>query len=302
MTEEHRINIMEDIPSPTVQQAVPAADAPLAYASITERFVALAIDYGIIFFPLQFVVWLICKAVGQYLEPAHLIAMIVGMNAVFVLYETIFSSNGRVTLGKNLVGIAVVNKDRTAPISLPRAFLRAIGYYVSAILFFGGFVLALVDDRKRALHDFLGGSVVVQLRERAWWEVWAVRGLGALLLILFVGGLYQSFGGRNWQDKYKVTQAQQFLEKVALLEEGHKLRYGSYTTNLERLALLSGDSVQFQRDMQKLLCAPNPKGRKYRPLCNADFKIGISQDGKIYTLSVRAMDKKRTPVYFTNKI
>ncbi len=301
MTEEHRINIMDDIPAPVVPGAA-ALQTALPYASILERFVALAIDYGIIFFPLQFIVWIVCKLVGQYLEPWQLVAMVLGMNFIFVLYETIFSSNGRVTLGKNLVGIAVVNKDRTAPISLPRAFLRAVGYYMSAILFFGGFVLALVDDRKRALHDFLGGSVVVQLRERAWWEVWAVRGVGLLLLVGFVGGLYQSFGGRNWQDKYKVNQARQFLEKVALLEEGHKLRYGSYTTNLERLALLSGDTVQFQRDMQKLLCAPNPRGRKYRPLCNADFKIGISPDGANYTISVRAMDKKRTPVYFTNKI
>ena len=147
----------------------------------------------------------------------QIVAMIVAMNAVFVLYETIFSSNGRVTLGKNLVGIGIVNKDKTGPISLPRAFLRAVGYYISAALFFCGFILAFVDDRKRALHDFLGGSVVVQLRERAGWETWALRGLGALLLVLFASSLYQSFGGRNWQDKYKVRQAQDFLQNIAIL-------------------------------------------------------------------------------------
>ena len=293
MTEEYRINIMGD--APTIS-TVGEQDASLKYASITERFVALTIDYGIIFLPLQLIAWIICKTVGQHLELWMLISMVVGMNLVFVLYETVFSSGGRVTLGKNLVGIAVVKKDKSGPLSVPQAFLRAIGYYISTLLLFGGFVLAMVDDRKRALHDILGGSVVVQLRERDAWEIWAVRALGTLLLILFVGSFYRSFGGRDWQEKYKVSQARNFLAKIALLEEGHKLRYGSYTNNLERLALLSGDAVQFQRDMQKLLCAPAPLP------CNADFRIGLSKDGTAYAISVRAMDKKRTPVYYTNKL
>ncbi len=289
MTEEHRINIMENSPIATSTEKEPASDTPVQYASITERFVALMIDYGIIFFPLQFLVWIICKLVGQYLEPWQLIAMMIAINLVFILYETVFSSGGRVTLGKNLVGIAVVNKDKTGPISTPRAFLRAIGYYISAGLFFGGFVFAFVDDRKRALHDFFGGSVVVQLRERDWWEVWAVRGLGTLLLILFVLGFYRSFGGRDWQEQHKVRQARDFLEKVALLEESHNLRYGYYTNDMGRLMLLSGDPVQFQRDLKKVFST----GR-------GSIKIGVND--KYYKISALAKDKKRTPVYFTNKI
>lgn len=299
MTEEYRINIMGEGPTVT---AVGTQGNSFKYASITERFVALAIDYGIIFLPLQLIAWIICKTLGSYLDLWMLISMAVGMNLIFVLYETIFSSGGRVTLGKNLVGIAVVKKDQSGPLSVPQAFMRAVGYYISAMLFFGGFVLAMVDDRKRALHDILGGSVVVELRERDTWEVLAVRALGTLLLVLFVGSLYQSFGGREWRDKYKVRQAREFLEKVAVLEEGHKLRYGRYTYNLERLALLSGDAVQFQRDMQKLFCAPQSRKKRGKPLCNADFRIAISKDGTAYTISVRAMDKKRTPVYFTNKL
>ena len=290
MTEEHRINIMEEPTAVTsAQPATASAQAELKYASVLERFVALAIDYGVVFLPLQFILWIIGKTLGSHLSLSHLIAMIVAMNGVFVLYETIFTSNGRMTLGKNLVGIAVVNKDKTAPISIVRAFLRAIGYYVSALLFFGGFVFALVDDRKRALHDFLGGSVVVQIRERAWWEVWAVRGLGAVLLALFVFGFYRSFGGRDWQEQYKVRQAQTFLEKVALLEEGHKIQYGYYTNDIRRLTLLSGDPVQFQRDLKKVFST----GR-------GSIKIGVTD--KYYKISAFAKDKNRTAVYFTNKI
>lgn len=288
MTEEHRINIMEEPPQAAAANPAQAQEPqPLAYAAVTERFVALAIDYGVIFLPLQLLAWLICKLFGTYLELEHLVAMAVAMNVIFILYEAIFSCGGRVTLGKNLVGIAVVKKDLSGPISFPRALLRAIGYYISAFLFFGGFVLALVDDRKRALHDFLGSSVVVQLRERAGWEIWAVRSLGTVLIITFAASLYQSFGGRNWQEKYKVRQAQDFLQKIAILEEGHLIRYGYYTNDLLRLSLLSGDPVQFQRDMHKAL------GRR-------GFKIGV--DNNIYKISAQAKDKKNTPVYYTNKI
>lgn len=285
MNEEHRINIMQD---ELAGQPEKANEETLKYASITERFVALAIDYGIIFLPLQLLAWIICKIAGQYLELWQLIVMAVGMNVVFILYEAVFSSGGRISIGKNLVGIAVVKKDLSGPISFPRALLRAIGYYISAGLFFGGFVLALVDDKKRALHDFLGGSSVVQLREREDWEVWAVRAVGALLITVFVFSLYQSFGGRAWQDKYKVRQANQFLEKIAILEEGHRIKYGSYTDDILRLVLLSGDPVQFQRDMNKVLA----KGRSYV------LAIGVKDN--TYTISAHANDKKHTPVYFTN--
>ena len=91
MTEEHRINIMKD--TPTVTTAGATQDTPLKYAAITERFVALVIDYGVIFLPLQLIAWIICKTMGRYLDLWMLISMVVGMNLVFVLYETIFSGS-----------------------------------------------------------------------------------------------------------------------------------------------------------------------------------------------------------------
>ncbi len=282
--EENRINIMQDLQEQAPAQ--PQEETP-QYASITERFVALVIDYGIVFLPLQCLVWIICKVAGHYLELWQVVSMAIGMNVVFVLYEAVFSSGGRISIGKNLVGIAVVKKDLSGPISFPRALLRAIGYYISAFLFFGGFMLALVDDKKRALHDFFGGSSVVQLRQRDTWEVWAVRAVGTLLLAAFVFSLYQSFGGRDWQNKYKVRQADAFVQKIAILQEGHFLRYGYYTQDFLRLALLSGDPVQLQRDMNKVFSKRN--------------SIAIGVKGDTYTISARAKDTHQTPVYYTNK-
>lgn len=286
MSDFERVNILGN--SPIVPAPVGQAEVFLPYASITERFVALAIDYGVIFLPLEWVIWAVCKVAGAYLELWQLVGMLVAMNVMFVVYEAVFSSNGRVTLGKNLVGIAVVKKDKSGPISFARALLRAIGYYISAGLFFGGFVLAWADDKKRALHDYLGDSVVVQIRERSAWEVWMLRAVGAVLLAVFVSTVYQSFGGRNWQEKAKIRQARTFLENLALLEEGHYVRYGYYTNNLDRLALLSGDPVQFQRDMKQVF-ATGKNG----------IRIGVNDN--VYKISALAQDKQRTPVYFTNK-
>lgn len=279
---EQRINIME----PEVAAPAPAgAEQPkVVYATVTERFVALLIDYGVVFIPAQLIAVLILKLAGPALDFGGILALVAGINGAFVLYETILSSGDRVTLGKSLVGIAVMKKDLSGPLSIPQAFMRAIGYYISAALFMCGFLVAFFDDRHRALQDFLGGSVVVQIREKSWTERALVRFLGGVLLAVFAWTAYsQFFGGGSLIQKYYVDSARKHLRKIALLEEAHYTRYGRYTNDLLRLSLLSGDPVQFQRDTQKIFM---PKG----------FRIGIN--GKRYKLSAVARDDKKTTVYY----
>ena len=160
---ENRINIM-DPQTPAPAAAAVSEKPQVEYASVTERFVALLIDYGVVFIPAQLLAGLVLKLLGPDVELWQIVALFGGINVLFILYETVFSCGDRVTLGKALVGIAVVKKDLSGPVSLPRAFMRAIGYYVSAALLMCGFLLAFFDDRHRALHDFFGGSVVVQIR------------------------------------------------------------------------------------------------------------------------------------------
>lgn len=282
---ETRINIMD--PQPVSVQPQADETPKVVYASVTERFVALLIDYGVIFIPGQFVGLAILKILGPYAEMWQIAAVLLGINALFVLYEAIFSSGDRVTLGKSLVGIAVVKQDLSGPISFPRAFMRAVGYYISGALLMCGFLFAFFDDRHRALHDFLGGSVVVQIRHKAWWENLMVRLLGSLLLAGFAWVMYQQcFGGGSVVQQYYVNRAKAQLQNVALLEEAHYARYGYYTNDLLRLSLLSGDPVQFQRDTQKAL---SPKG----------FRIGVQKDS--YKIMAYAKDTKKTPVYFSSK-
>jgi uncharacterized RDD family membrane protein YckC len=64
------------------------------------------------------------------------------------------------TPGKLLLGLQVVRTDHT-PLGWGRASLRFIGYWISAIVLFLGFLWVLVDRRRQGWHDKLAGTYVV---------------------------------------------------------------------------------------------------------------------------------------------
>lgn len=283
MTEEHRINIMDDVnTSPATPETKP--EDKMEYASIIERFVALLIDYGVVFLPLQFLTHFVLSNLFKTVD--YLIPELIFINVCFILYETILSCADRVTLGKSLVGIAVMKEDGSGPISFFRSFLRAVGYYISGALLGCGFLWAIIDDRHRSLHDMLGGSIVVRIRRKSLVEKVILHLAGAILLFALGYVLYHNtWGGNNWRDKVKVAQAEEFLTKFSALEEAHRTLYGAYTTDYLRLVLLSGDPVQFQRDMNKVLS-------------NKGFRIGV-KDNK-YKIIAHAKDEAKTLVMYEN--
>ena len=63
------------------------------------------------------------------------------------------------TVGMRLMAIQVVNRDGEL-LSIWRGLRRLIGMVIAAIPLFAGYLLILVDDQRRGLHDRLAGSVV----------------------------------------------------------------------------------------------------------------------------------------------
>jgi uncharacterized RDD family membrane protein YckC len=59
-----------------------------------------------------------------------------------------------------LLRLRVIDGAGSAP-SLGRSLVRLLGLTVAILLLFTGFLPVLVDDRRRALQDFLAGTVVV---------------------------------------------------------------------------------------------------------------------------------------------
>jgi phage head maturation protease len=59
-----------------------------------------------------------------------------------------------------LLGLQVLSADGTS-ISYSIAFLRAVGYLVSGVLFNIGFIWAAFDKKKQGWHDKIAGTVVI---------------------------------------------------------------------------------------------------------------------------------------------
>lgn len=116
------------------------------------RFVAIAID-GII---LGFVTSILFSAGG---EVGGGISFLVG-----ILYNWFFwtRQNGQ-TPGKKLMGLRVIKADGSQ-LSDIDALIRAVGYYVSGMLFGIGYIWAMFDDENRTWHDIFAGTRVVSTK------------------------------------------------------------------------------------------------------------------------------------------
>lgn len=127
----------------------------LEYAGFWVRLGAGIIDLLI----LGFIAWLsIC------VFDATVILMIV-TPIVSVAYFTGFCAWQGQTFGKMVMGLKVIHTD-SSPVTLACAFLRCLGYIVSAMFFFIGFIWIAFDSRKQGLHDKIADTYVVKLPVR----------------------------------------------------------------------------------------------------------------------------------------
>jgi uncharacterized RDD family membrane protein YckC len=78
------------------------------------------------------------------------------------IYEVSFETRTGATLGKKALGLRVVTPT-LQPLSLGRSIARYFAHYLSS-LFFIGFIIAAFNREKRALHDFIAGTIVIKER------------------------------------------------------------------------------------------------------------------------------------------
>jgi uncharacterized RDD family membrane protein YckC len=97
--------------------------------------------------------------------PLHLGLRYFGYNileaAITVLYYSYMeSSKYQATVGKMALGIKVVDVHGAA-IAFPKAVLRNLSKYLSAIILYIGYLMIIFDDRKQGLHDKIADTLVV---------------------------------------------------------------------------------------------------------------------------------------------
>ena len=200
----------------------------------------------------------------------------------YVIYETIFSSGGRATIGKYLLDIRVKAADGVTDLSGGKAFMRALGYFFSAAPLNLGYLLALVTSGKRALHDYLGGSRVISIKERSDRADGLILAVAWALMAMFTG----SWKNRNFLtlspgERLQVGLAHVTIAKIAKLEEIHRMTYGRYTEDMKRLAALTGNPAAVRREIMKTI-EPNT--------------LTLATDGRAYIISAKAKNWRKTEV------
>jgi uncharacterized RDD family membrane protein YckC len=127
-------------------------------ALVVDAFVVVAVSLAI-----GAAAGLVGELVGG-IRPHWLAGLLLGgAGAIVALtYFTLFWSTAGQTPGMRLMHVRVLREGRADHgLTLGRAFLRTVGLGLAIIPCFLGFVPALFDSRRRALPDYLAGTVVV---------------------------------------------------------------------------------------------------------------------------------------------
>ncbi len=108
-------------------------------------------------------------------------ANVLGFVLSWLYFASMESGIRCATFGKRVFQLQVLNADDLTRIGFLRATLRWIGRFVSAFLLMIGYLMQPFTPRKRALHDFIAGTVVIV-------EAQYSRALVVVTILLFVGG------------------------------------------------------------------------------------------------------------------
>ncbi|HWV86340.1 MAG TPA: RDD family protein [Capillimicrobium sp.] len=165
-------------PPPPVARAAATAHPRLAaeartasaspYAGLATRVLAFAADAIVV----NVVGWLVAGIVSLGLSlldiPAGVEDTILAIGSLCGLvwsgaYFVFFWSTTGQTPGNRLMRIRVLDARTNAPPRARRALLRLIVLPLSAIPLCAGFLLILVDKRRRALHDRIARTVVADV-------------------------------------------------------------------------------------------------------------------------------------------
>jgi uncharacterized RDD family membrane protein YckC len=147
--------------------ATAAATPPVVtvpYAGIATRAVALTVDVAIaqvIVFAGGAVFALVGSLVAD-VKPSPLAGILAAVAWALVVggYFVLFWSTAGQTPGMRMMGLRVLALDGNHP-GIGRSLVRLVGLLAAIIPLFAGFLPVLVDDRRRALQDFLARTVVV---------------------------------------------------------------------------------------------------------------------------------------------
>jgi uncharacterized RDD family membrane protein YckC len=134
-----------------------------AYGGLGVRGIAFAVDLGIctvIFLVGAAVAWLVSSILGG-LGPGWLAGGLAASGWAVVVggYLVLFWAVTGQTPGMRFMHLRLADQ-RGAPLGPARSLVRLVGLFVAILPCLAGFVPVLFDSRRRALQDFIAGTVV----------------------------------------------------------------------------------------------------------------------------------------------
>jgi uncharacterized RDD family membrane protein YckC len=148
------------------------SEAPPDYAGFVTRAIAFAIDVALIDLAAASVGVVVGLGLSALDVPDVVVTVAVAVGAVaFVVwlvgyFATFWSTTGQ-TPGARVMGVRVACAGDGGPVGLRSAVVRVAGMVLAAIPLCAGFLLILVDDRRRGLQDRLARTVVVYAGDRS---------------------------------------------------------------------------------------------------------------------------------------
>ena len=134
------------------------------YGGIASRAIALALDVllaDLIVLLAGAMIALVGSLVGNLeLDTFGKLLAAAAWATVVISYFVVFWTSTGQTPGMRWLGLRVTTTDGGS-VGLGRASIRIVGLGLAIIPLFAGFLPVLVDDRRRALQDFMAGTIVV---------------------------------------------------------------------------------------------------------------------------------------------
>lgn len=148
------------------------------YAGFVTRMIAFVIDIliinvsvlvvtGVVLLILNFfyqlymlLPWAPTGRAGNFSSWASGLVALLTLIFMLWLYPTIFWMISGQTFGKRIMGLRVVRMNGEE-MTLARGLLRVLGYLLSALPIFLGFIWVIFSDKRRGWHDMLSGTCVI---------------------------------------------------------------------------------------------------------------------------------------------
>ena len=146
-------------------------DVDRDYAGFVTRTVAFAIDVALVDLAAVTVAIVVGLAVSAFDVPDVVLSVVIALGGLAYIawligYFALFWSTTGQTPGARAMGIRVVCERSGGVLGTRDSAIRVVGMVLAAIPFFAGFLLILVDRRRRGLQDLLARSVVVHVPGR----------------------------------------------------------------------------------------------------------------------------------------